>query len=511
VSTQIPPGDLNYLSTNGYVSVISKADYDQAQADVSTMAQTNANLYNEVIAERNAEQALFHDERRTHSILFHFKGQDEKQAELQKVQEEKANVLKEQTEVSATDYRIKELILKKSTIDKMVPYDGEYVSLLGPGIVALSDLNIRNYRVADNDFSDFITEMKETSNELRSIANQASTYESGLKKNVFSKVPQADFTQLWNVSIGLAKIQGDPNQIAQRFLLALEILRHFKSTSDNKIMAAEIMTGLRTSSPTQSMLSDNSDLQALSQTLKSLDHDLRHNAHAPKQLSAGAAAIIMFGRRFDGTYPTDKFAEFSKMTKSTESAAILSVLNVPTDQLANRFQSFRVMFNAWGFRTSEDAELASAFLSMSGFGPEDIRTKLAIIVDGLKTYLEYPLVGAAILTSIPTLEANELLDLTERAYSLLASIAPGLDRSELLSLSIRMIHGVKNELVQKLDPTAKLANTPIQFTHAPLAGFFLWHAPLIMAHSSYYSTFSTIGGVHPAHVHGFGGGGGFGG
>jgi hypothetical protein len=271
------------------------------------------------------------------------------------------------------------------------------------------------------------------------------------------------------------------------------------------------MTGLRPSSPTQTMSSDNSDLQTLSQSLKSLDHDLRHKAHVPKQLSAGAAAIVMFGRRFDGSYPTDKFMEFSKMTKSTESAAILSVLNVPTDQLAARFQSFRVMFNAWGFRTSEDTELAGAFLSMSGFGPEDIRTKLAITVDGLKTYLEYPLVGAAILTSIPTLEANELLDLTERAYSLLVSIAPGLDRSELLTLSIRMIHGVKNELVQKLDPTAKLANTPIQFTHAPLAGFFLWHAPLVMAHSSYYSTFSGIGGVHPAHVHGFGGGGGFGG
>jgi hypothetical protein len=37
--------------------------------------------------------------------------------------------------------------------------------------------------------------------------------------------------------------------------------------------------------------------------------------------------------------------------------------------------------------------------------------------------------------------------------------------------------------------------------------FFLWYAPLIMVHSSYYSTFSGIGGVHPAHVHGYGGGG----
>jgi len=215
----------------------------------------------------------------------------------------------------------------------------------------------------------------------------------------------------------------------------------------------------------------------------------------------------MFGRRFDGTYPTDRFMQFSKMTRSQESAAILSVLNVPVDQLANRFQSFRLMFNNWGYRQSEDTELASAYLSLSGFGPDDVKTKLTIIVDGLRSYLEYPLVAAAILTSIPTLEANETLDLTERAYSMLEPIAPGLDRSELLSLSVRMVHGVKNELVKQIDPTAKIANTPVQFTHAPLPAFFLWYAPLVMVHSSYYSTFSGIGGVHPAHVHGYGGGG----
>ena len=496
---------MNYLSSNGYVTVMQKRDYDQAQTDVATLAQMNENLQNEMMADRAAHDALYHDAKKTHSISFHFKSREEKGAELQKVQRDSQEILKDETEITATDSRIRQLILQKSTIDRMVAYDGQYVSLTGPGVIALGDLNIRNYRVMDNQFPDFIAEMKNTTGQLQSIADQASSYESGLKKSIFQKVPQADFTQLWNVAIGLAKLQGDPNMIAQRFLLALDVVHHFKSTSDNKIVAAEIMTSLRPMN--MSTGTDNSDLQNLSQSLKGLDNQLRHHAHVPKQLAAGVAATVMYGRKFDGTFPTDRFMEFSKMTKSFESAAILSVLNVPTDQLSARFQSYRNMFNMWGFRQSEDTELASAYLSLSGLGPDDVRTKLRIIVDGMRSYLEYPLVAAAILTSIPTLEANELLDLTERAYSLLATVAPGLERSELLSLSVRMIHGVKNELVKQLDPTANLANTPIQFTHAPIAPFFLWYAPLIIVHGSYYSTFSGIGGVHPAHVHGYGGGG----
>jgi hypothetical protein len=68
-----------------------------------------------------------------------------------------------------------------------------------------------------------------------------------------------------------------------------------------------------------------------------------------------------------------------------------------------------------------------------------------------------------------------------------------------------MIHGIKNELVKSLDPTAKIEKTPVQFTYIPSNLFFLYYGPLIIAHTSYYSTFSGIGGVHPAHVHGVGG------
>jgi hypothetical protein len=158
-----------------------------------------------------------------------------------------------------------------------------------------------------------------------------------------------------------------------------------------------------------------------------------------------------------------------------------------------------------GYEKSEDTELASSYLTVSDLGPDDVKTKMTIILDALKNYLEYPVVAGAILASIPTLEANETLDLMEKAYSLLGSFAAGLERSELISLSVRMIHGIKNELVRKLDPTAKIVNTPVQFTYGPSNVFFMYRLPLIIAHTSYYSTFSGIGGYHPAHVHGFGG------
>src|SRR5207245_8954473 len=129
----------------------------------------------------------------------------------------------------------------------------------------------------------------------------------------------------------------------QRFHLALSNLHQFDSTLDNKMMAAEIMTSL-SANPSQSSI-DNSDLQNLTKTLQNLDHDLRHHAKVPKQISTGVAALVMFGRRYDGTYPTDRFQEFSRMTRSYEAAAILSVMSDPSNQLPGKLQTFRSMFS----------------------------------------------------------------------------------------------------------------------------------------------------------------------
>lgn len=497
ISMQIPQADMDFLRDNGYLSVMPKEDYDQVSAEVSNLTQMNQDLFNAENTERSTKEALEQEERKTHSIKFLFEGKEIKEAEREKVEGEKNVVSKIDADIAERDDKIKQLIQKKSIVDRMVPYDGKYLSLTGLGVITLNDLNVRNYRVSANEFSDFIEETKETSDELRMIAYKASFYANRFR----AEFPEADLSQLWSISVGLGKLQGDPNQICQRFLQATGSLQHFKSTLENKMMAAEIMTSFKDNQP-QSLT--ESDFQNLSATLGNLDKEVRHDK-VPKELSVGVAAVILFGRRFDGTFPTDRFAEFSKMTSSYESAAILAVVNVPSDQLASKFQSFRSMFSSWGYVASEDTELASAYLSISDLNPGEVNTKLTIIVDALKIYLEYPLVASAILASIPTLEANETLDLMQKAYTQLGTQAPDLFPPELLSLSVRMIHGIKNELVKELDPTAKLTNTPMQFTYIPSNVFFIYYAPLIVAHSYYYSTFSGIGGFHPAHVHGVGG------
>src|SRR2546427_169490 len=104
---------------------------------------------------------------------------------------------REDADIVEKDSRIKELIQKKSAIDRMVPYDGLYLSLTGLGVLTLNDLNVRNYRVSDSDFSDFIEERMETLGELHSIAERGSFQVSNLR----TRVLEADFSQLWNVSI----------------------------------------------------------------------------------------------------------------------------------------------------------------------------------------------------------------------------------------------------------------------------------------------------------------------
>jgi hypothetical protein len=375
------------------------------------------------------------------------------------------------------------------------------------GTVTLNDLNTRNYRVADEDFSDFSAELKATYAELRSIADNAISYVTLLKPKI-PKIEDLDNSNdenrdggqpavqapslLWSVALGLAKLQGEPNQIGQRFSQAFYDLHNFDSTIPNKLMAAEIITAL-----------GGEEIQNLESVLKDLDHQVK-NQGVPKELSAGIAATIMAGRRYDGTYPMDRFIQFKQLTMSYEAAAILAVINVPWNDLASKFQSFRAMFTAWGNMASEDTEIASAFLAIGELNANEAEEKLKYIVEQLKNYLEYPLVAAAILASIPVFEAHEVLDLMEKAVTLLSAYAIGLERSEMVALAVRMIHGVRNELVKEIDPTAKLTQTPVQYTYAPHP-LFLWYYPVIVAHSTYHANFSGMGGFHPAHSHGIGG------
>jgi hypothetical protein len=180
------------------------------------------------------------------------------------------------------------------------------------------------------------------------------------------------------------------------------------------------------------------------------------------------------------------------------------------------------MFSGWGYSTSDDTDLASAYLAISPLVADDVRSKLDTTVDALKTDLQYPLVAAAILTSMSTLEATEVLDLVEKGVSILSNYATGKGRSELVSLAVRMVHGVDDQLAKDLDPDARIANTPVQFTQTPqqvaqseygsrpyfggfYPGLWWWYYPLIISHSTYHNIYNTGGGYHEGHDHGVGG------
>jgi hypothetical protein len=276
-----------------------KEEYDRALAEVSNLTQMIEEAQNERMEQESAEATLEKEESKAHSILFHLEGKEKKEADLEKVESQRNIVSKEEADLVERDSKINELIQKKSIIDRMVQYDGRYLSLTDRGVITLNDLNVRNYRVSDYEFSDFIEESRETSDELRSMAERGGFYVSILRNEFL----ETDLAQLWSVSIGLAKLQGDQTQISQRFLNAIGILQHSDSTIENKMMAAEIITSFG-ADPTQ--YTSDFDLQNLSESLVSLEQELRHEAEVPKEISAGIAATIMFGRRSDGTFPTDR-------------------------------------------------------------------------------------------------------------------------------------------------------------------------------------------------------------
>jgi hypothetical protein len=507
--TPIPPSDLDYLSTNGYVLQTTKDDYDKGVAEVTRISQAAEQANAEHAETERVQGALRQDEEKEHTFAFHFEGEEAKEELRGEIEAETTALSKDEAALAQMEADLSALIEEKSTIDRMVAYNGGYLSLTGLGTVVLNDLNVRSYRVADEEFSEFTSEIKATYAELRTIAERASSYALVIRRSVPEIGQFVDYTGerdgeltkeiaeanslMWATAIGLAKLRGDTDQLGQRFSQAINDASRLGSTTPNMLMAAEIMTTFV-----------SQDIDALDVDLKNLEKEVRHLS-VPKELSAGIAAAILAGRKFDGTYPTDRFAQFKQVTKSYEAAAILAVMNVPFDELNEKFQEFRSTFASWGYLTSEDTEIASAFMAIGELGVNEVEEKVKYIAEELKNYLEYPLVAAGILASVPVFEAHEALDLMEKAVTLLSGYISGLERSVLVALAVRMIHGVRNELVKRIDPTATITSTPIQFTYVPHPGLFLWYRPVIIAHSSYAATFSGMGGFHPAHYHGIGG------
>jgi len=501
--TPVPSADLEYLAANGYVLKTTKEDYEKGASDVARMSQVLTQIDTEKSAEQQAKAALQADLGQEHSFQFHFAGREGKDELSERIQKESAAISGDESELNQLEATVNRLIQQKSTIDRMVACDGEYLSITGLGTLVFSDLGVRNYRVADQEFPDFITEIKATYAELRSIGDKAASYVSWIRPQVpeIEDLGSSDndddsdilaTSLLWSTGIGLAKLPGDTAQIGDRFIESLDAVQT-DSMLPNRLMAAEIMTA-----------ASSQDVGSLESILKNLDRQLRKKG-VPKEQSAGVAATIMAGRRFDGSYPVDKFVQFKHLTKSSEAASILAIMNVPYDGLSSRFLEFRSLFSSWGYMTSEDTEIASAFLGIGELSEAEVEAKLKYIVEQLQNYLEYPIVAAAILASIPVFEAHEVLDLMEKAVTLLTGYSTGLERSQLVTLAVRMIHGVRNEIVRQIDPTARITQTPVQFTYGSHPGLFAGYYPVIIAHSSYHATFSGLGGFHPAHSHGVGG------
>ncbi len=322
----VPPADLEYLSVNGYLLKTSKDDYEKGTNDVARLSRITTQIDTEKSREQQTQAALRQDLLKEHSFVFHLEGKESKDELQERIQEEMAAVSSEESGLSQLEANVNELIQKKSMIDRMVAYDAGYLSLTGLGTLVVNDLSVRNYRVADQEFPDFIAEIKATYAELRAIADKAASYVSRIRPQVPEIEDLEDSENdgvdaeaearslLWSTGIGLAKLQGNTMQIGDRFTEALGALRKFNSTLPGKLMAAEIMTAV-----------NSQQVQSLESILRNLDQQIRKQG-VPKEQSAGVAATIMAGRRFDGTYPIDRFAQFEHLTKSSEAASILAAV-----------------------------------------------------------------------------------------------------------------------------------------------------------------------------------------
>src|SRR3989442_9737239 len=235
--TPVPLANLEYLSANGYVLKTTKEDYEKGASDVARMSQLLTQIDTEKSAEQQSKAALQADERKEHSFQFHFEGREGKDELSERIQKETAAISGGESELNQLEANVNRLIQQKSTIDRMVACDGEYLSITGLGTLVFSDLGVRNYRVADQEFSDFITEIKATYAELRSIGDRAASYvgwirpqvpeieDLGSSENGDDDSDTLARSLLWSIGIGLAKLPGDTVQIGDRFIESLDAVQ----------------------------------------------------------------------------------------------------------------------------------------------------------------------------------------------------------------------------------------------------------------------------------------------
>jgi len=487
--------DLGGLQQLGLVELLSPDDVKQLEAEVATLQAAQDAIAQEEARIAQLAEAVSTDTRRTHSILFHLQGVDKEEATVDHLHEEQEALQSLEAERAKRQADFAELLVKKGELDQMSPFDARFVAITTAGRVALRDLNVALYRVSDQEFSSYWTQAKAIDAELGAIVNQAAAVHVPLAE----ALPDVDPVYLWAVAISMAKQKGAADQQVQLFLEAYQTVGSLTTNVENRLLASEVLAGMN-----QPVANSTEDLSSLTAAVETL------GVH--EDSATGVAAILLSGRRADGSYATDPLGQFLRVTPSYESAALLAIVNKPFSDLQTTFQQLKSLFASWGYSISEDTELSSAYLTASDLPAETVGAKMAILARGVGAYLEYPLVASAILASIPELEANETLNLLEKAYEILGQRTGPMSSAELITLAVRTIHGVNVRSVNELDPTQTQPATYPSFSYYNMPPR-LW-IPVFVVHGNYYATYSAIGGFHPGHVHVVGGGGwggGFGG
>jgi hypothetical protein len=481
----LPDPEISNLQQIGWVDLLTADEYRALSTEVASLAAAQAALTAEQASRARLAAEVAADARRTHSILFRLEGHETQEKKLQRQAEDAEALRSSDTELAARVQAFDALLQKRSLLETAVPLGDRYVGLTGRGAVEARDLGVRLYRFSDQPLSAYWQEAQATRAELGDLAARGSSFVGALTPPLGG----VDRSYVWAIAIGLAKRGSDIAAGARSYLEAYSAIGPLADNPENRLLSAEVLTALPTP------VADAVPL------LRQLDAEVRQLGVA-KPSSLGVSSILLLGRRQDGTFATENLRAFLGMTRSFESAALLAILNRPVGDLSAKFLAARERFTGWGYEPSEDVELASAYLTLSDLPLDGLDTKLAIVSRGMARYLEYPLVAASILASIPVLEANETLNLLEEAYEIVGARAMPMEVPELICLAVRMIHGIRSETVGSLDTTATPAPAD-RLTYGASQRFLF--VPVMVVHGSYYSTFSGVGGIHPGHVHFAGG------
>jgi len=492
VTTSLSDGDATLLTQLGLFQVFTADQVRSAQAAVQALAGERQSIAMEMAQRAQLAQAAAEEARKTHSFLFHLEGRGKQEAELQRAAGVDAQLKTTDGDLTRKQQEFAQLVTQQSLLDTLAPFGDRFVGLTSRGAVELRDLGLRLYRVSDTDFTTYWNQAQKIAVDLTQLASGGAEYFARLNPVLVG----SDRSLLWGISIGLSKSQPIVAQGCDAFVHAYRTVYGLTGNAENRLTSTEILTALPRPI--------DQEYPGLVQVLG----DVRR-LNVPTESALGVASILLLGRREDGTVATPNLAQYLSITRSFEAAALLSIVNLPIPDQAAKFQSLRAMFSGWGYQPSEDVELSSAYLTVSELPAAGISTKLAIIAKGLSSYLQFPLVAASVLASVSTLEANETLNLLEHAYEIVGPRAAPLSQAELICLAVRMIHGIRDELVGPLDATAAIAPAAPHFPGVYGPRFFF--VPIFVMHQAYFGTYSGFGGAHPGHSHGFGGGGGGGG